>query len=929
MSYAQSTVYGTVTDEGGAPVSGADVFVDGTNYYFYTESDGSFVIEVEPGTYDFVVSSFGFDEYKKTIEIGVDQTIEWLPILTTPDTATQKLDAIVIQADSNNEESEAATLNIQRKSVEIKEVKGAAELSRLGKTDAAQAVSAIAGVSKQESTNDVYVRGLGDRYLSTTLNGLSLPSNDVNKKNIDLNLFSSDIIKNVAVSKAYAAGINGDFAAGNIDISSKEQTGKDFLELSLASRVNSNSIGEDFVQSEGTGFFGYYGRYNDHPFATVLKQQMGPEDAVGPSPFSTNVGVNLGKTFRFEDNAKLSVFAAGSFSNAFDYMEGEQRNFTLTNVSDFPNVEKYKYSTVTTGLASVMMRFNPQNQLSYNTLLVNNSQDEVGYYGTKGLGKDRGADVESGFFQNNIQFNQELMWVNQLLGNHDLTDKINLDWGIGYNILKANEPDRKRVSITNYDKILDNDPNTSASFVSTKDFLTQRYFQDIYDDEINGRMRFKAKVKDNLTINFGGNSRYKQREFENHRYGYKFINTEINSLDEISDFFSAENWQINYNTVVVRGISIDNPETGDNVINLSNINLPGLPENTYNASLTNFATFVDFEWLINDKLLIVPGVRFEDFKQKINWDVSPGTLSAIDNPGEIESHESIFLPSLNLKYSFTKDKNLRLSASNTVSFPEFKEIAPFLYEGVTDRIRGNPDLIGRRAGRDYNNVEDVSYSKVLNLDLKYEWFFSKRELISLAVFYKSIQDPINLVVAGSATGDQIYFRTGEEATVMGIELDLRKDIIKQGDREFFVGLNASYMDTKQDLYDNISGTFTVPFNRDEEKLQGASDFIGNIDLNYTDRMGAFKPTFTLVGNYFSDRIYALGSGQVGNKMEKGIPTLDFLISTEVGKNAQIKLGTKNLLNPDIEIYRETAADDITLEKFKIGRIFSLGFNYKF
>ena len=108
------------------------------------------------------------------------------------------------------------------------------------------------------------------------MNGLSLPSDDVNKKNISLDLFSSDIIENISVSKAYSSKFYGDFSAGNVDITSKDYTGKGFLELTAGSSFNTNAIGKDFVRSEGTGFFGYYGRYAHNPFAIVLSHGIDP-----------------------------------------------------------------------------------------------------------------------------------------------------------------------------------------------------------------------------------------------------------------------------------------------------------------------------------------------------------------------------------------------------------------------------------------------------------------------------------------------------------------------------------------------------------------------------------------------------------------------------------------------------------------------------
>ena len=144
--------------------------------------------------------------------------------------ASASLDEVVITT-TTKRESETALLLDQKKAVEMKQSIGADELSRKGVGDAAGAIAKISGISKQEGSSNVYVRGLGDRYLNTTMNGLSLPSNDVNKKNINLNLFSTDVIENVSVAKAYSSKFYGDFSAGNVNISSKDYTGNGFIDF--------------------------------------------------------------------------------------------------------------------------------------------------------------------------------------------------------------------------------------------------------------------------------------------------------------------------------------------------------------------------------------------------------------------------------------------------------------------------------------------------------------------------------------------------------------------------------------------------------------------------------------------------------------------------------------------------------------------------
>ena len=198
-------------------------------------------------------------------------------------------------------------LTEQKKAVEIKQSIGADELARKGVSDAATAITKISGISKEGSSN-VYVRGLGDRYLNTSMNGLTMPSNDINKKNIDLDLFSSDVIQNISVSKAYAAEFYGDFAAGNVDISSKDYKGNGFFNFGVGSSINTNAVGKDFVRSEGTGHFGFYNRYAHDPFAVILSHGFDPVDA-GSTGHALDLEVEMGSVRRRRDG--VHVFSYG------------------------------------------------------------------------------------------------------------------------------------------------------------------------------------------------------------------------------------------------------------------------------------------------------------------------------------------------------------------------------------------------------------------------------------------------------------------------------------------------------------------------------------------------------------------------------------------------------------------------------------------
>jgi TonB-dependent receptor len=910
QAQTSGSIAGTLTDKeiGNQPLPFASVVIRGTTKGTTSDFDGNYSIDnVAAGTYSLEISFVGYET--KTIDDVVVIADQVTTINTDLGASAAALDEVIIKT-TVRRETEAALLLDQKKATTIKQSIGAQELARKGVSDAAAAVTKISGISKQEGGGNVYVRGLGDRYLNTTYNGLTLPANNIEKKNMDLNLFSSDVIQNVGVSKTYAANFYGDFAAGNVDIVAKEYTGAFFLDVDLGTTINTNSIGRDFVKSEGTGFFGFYNRYQNNPYAVILSH--GVDAVASDGTTGLNGSIAGGKSWEVGEESKLSVFATASFGNNFEFREGPAVDFTTVEKKRFPNSEVYEYSRNTTAMANIVYRINGDNKIKFNALFINDATDEVSYFGTKGLGTNRDAilDTDRGFYQSNVQFEQDMIFVNQLNGTNRFNEKLKLDWGIGYNKVLARQPDRKRISVERFDLELDNDPTTNASFFSNIAFDNQRYFQDITDDELNARINFNYEQSESLSFNFGYNGRTKKRVFENIRYGYDFIqpNTEVGDVTNLNDVFSPQNIGTVFNTVVFNALD---PASG-----LGNTNLPGRFENTYEGNLDVHAAYADAVYTVNEKLTVVPGLRVELFDQEITYDV---INLPVTDPGTRDASEVFILPSVNVKYALSDDENLRFSFSSTVSNPEFKEVAPFVYEDVTQRIGGNPDLLS-----------DPAFSRIYNLDIKYEWFMERGEIFSVGAFAKAIKDPVNLVVANDATGTQRFFRTGDRAEVLGFEVEARKGLLLNEDEKSILsaGINATYTYTKQDLKSS-QGIFSTTFDRDSDQLQGASPFLLNADISYSPEFGEYKPVANLVFSYFSDRIDALGSGQLGNIIEKGVPTLDFIWKNILSEHLEINASVKNVLNPTIERVREVTGSDIALSSYKRGLNLGLQVKYQF
>ncbi len=273
------------------------------------------------------------------------------------------------------------------------------------------------------------------------------------------------------------------------------------------------------------------------------------------------------------------------------------------------------------------------------------------------------------------------------------------------------------------------------------------------------------------------------------------------------------------------------------------------------------------------------------------------------------------MPSLNLRYNLNDDHSIRLSASKTYTLPQAKEIAPYRYVGANFNSEGNADL---------------QPSENYNLDLKWDWYISKSELLTVTGFYKIIKNPISRIEIASSGGFLSYENIAEEATAAGIEVEFRKNLFSKELENYnynrlSMGLNGSYIYTNADIYDSMQPTVDGG-----SQLEGAAPVIINADLTFAAKRDKREFTGALVYNYASDRIYTIGTQGYENIVEKGRSTLDLVASYKIN-DIKVSLKATNLLNAAYELSRESSTGDTTaiLNRYKQGVDLSLGLSYSF
>ena len=875
---AEVNIRGSIKDRNSKePLIGATVQIVGSNLATMTDIDGNFQLSgVKDGIYDIEIKYVGYKTaVKRQVKIE-DNKITTLDFEMVTD--EHLLSDVVVVAKANRE-SENVTLLEQKRSVVAVQAVGAQELSRKGVSDAQGAVTKISGISQQDGVKNVFVRGLGDRYNITTLNRFPIPSEDPEYKNIALDFFSTDVIQSVEVNKAFYSNTLADVAGANINITSKELTGDGKLNVSLSGGLNTQTVSSDFLKMDGVNAFGFADKtqpgenFSGYDFRNSLdpsKQNM---------QINQSYALSGGKKFRIGENNRLSFYLVGSHNKDYTHYEEEVRNSTTTGtLSQDMDGDISQVETSQLAMANIEYSHNHKHRIAYNFMMVHAAKESVGEY----LGMDndyQSSDTYEGFMRRQ-QVNDNLLFVNQLSSKWELNKKFDLHAGVSYNTIKGSEPDRR---INNLSK-------TDEGYVPMKGTgVQQRYFSELNEKDLNLRASLVYKIADrfeqNSNVQIGYMGRIIDDGFEAVEYDMSVVRQSVFDINDVrfdnyynQDDYLADNFLLDYN-----------------------LDEYGVKKNIHSA-------YAEATYQFTSKFIANLGLKYDDVYMKVDYNVNRG-----GSKGEQKIDKSYFLPSLNLRYNVNDNHALRLAASKTYTLPQAKEISPYRYVGVSFKSQGNPDL---------------KPSDNYNIDLKWDWYLSPSELFSVTGFYKYIKRPISRIEIASAGGFLSYRNIADHATAAGVEVELKRNLFSRqlqndGLSKLSFGVNGAYTYTcaKVPLATDPTGS----------QLEGAAPWIVNADLSYLIRKGTNSFSTGLVFNYFSDRIYTIGTQGYQDIIENGIPTLDFVASAQIGKYFAVSLKARNLLNSTHQLTRKGNADnqEVVLSKYKKRMDFSIGLSCSF
>ena len=921
LGYAQEngSIVGKITDKemNNEPLPFASVQIKGTTKGAQTDMDGLFQInDVEPGTYTLVISFVGYATLEvPNVKVEANKVAN---VTTGLSLDSQTLEEVVVTV-TTRKDSPVALLLDQQKATEIKTSIGSVELSQKGVSDAGAGLVKVAGITKVASRG-IFIRGLDDRYNSLLVNNLPVSVVDWEQKIVPLELFTTNILRNIDINKVYYPNLYGDFAGATIDIHTKDIPNSQVVNINFSVGANSNAFksSNTFLvdRESSTEYFGFGGadsREIPAAFGEDLLEtniSLTPAQSVGlfdsdynyeeeKTPINFGFGVVVGDKVDLEGDAKLGYYIGLSYSNDYNWQTGSDLQYggSGTQVRGFSKDNSYEFTTTSNLLASIMYQ-NLKTKLALNYLMPrtssNNFQDAQGFT----------RDVDNKYARNNKYKNSILHQI-QFIGNTKLSDddSSGVNYLGTYGIGKFSQPDQKVWSYedNNHDGIY------TTEFSNADDLIYNRYFLKSDNYNIAGKLEYYKK--------FGKVASENGQDFFKHSVT---VGADAN-IEEV-DFFNRFILVARYNTNNSDPFIV-NPDRPNDVIengfatgDLRYTESVGAPK-SFTGNNSIYAGYLSYVFKPSNKFDVSAGSRVEYINREYTLQ-NAGILSEF-NTYEIESGVKV-LPFINAKYALTEKTNLRFAASKTYTRPKNVETAPFLrIDSKGDELVGNPELL---------------LSDNYNGDLKLEFFPNSGEILSVNAFAKYIDNPIETVrIQQGGTSFRTTFVNTDSALLYGVELEVIKKlgniVGNEGLNSIYFGFNATYMQSEVTL--NRDDSSQAGLISDSRSLQGASDFLFNADLNYDFNVtNTWSSTITATFNTFSKRISGLGSGTINDQYEQPFDDLALIWRNKINEKLSISLKASNLLNDTSE--RTVDQGDVTsYTKYTRGTDFSLGIGYSF
>ena len=906
-------IQGLIVDaENGEPLIGANAVVKDAEgkpaYGISTNLDGRFTLVVPVGTHNLEVSYVSYATKVVTgieVKSGATATVN----VSLPSETVQGQEIVVTARAEEN--SEVSMLALQQRAAVVTDGISSELMSRSSSSDAGDALKRVTGITMVDKY--VYVRGLGERYSNTQLNGADVPSPEPNRRVVPMDIFPAGLLENIQVAKTFSPDLPGDFSGGSVQIRTRDFPSKLTISASASAGYNSKTTFKDVHSYAGGArdFLGYddgtrampeaiktegsqqplrrRGLFTTDGFTSQELQVFGLafnnvwSPQIKSAPVNQGYSVSIGNAIG-ESNRELGYIFSFTYDNDYrnqndhligyrverDFQTGEE---ILSSVTDY-QVNTSTFAVQWGTLFNTSLRLSPLHKLSVKTMYNRNADDEARIY--EGYNADRATDLRV----LRLRYIERGIFTGQLQGEHKFDRFLgsNIDWQVNMSRATRNEPDSR--------EILYEERNGEWFFFNTTQSAS-RFFFDLEDKatgaKVDWSIPFESFGARPAKFKLGGYWTQKDRTFDVRRFRFEHGSGIWRVVDlrlPPEEIFAQEN--IAPGRFEIR----ETTQATDN----------------YNASIDIQATYMMVDMPMTARWRFVGGLRIETADQHLT---SYDPFSPVVIPIQVDLHNTDILPGTNLIYKLTEKTNLRTAYSRTLARPDFRELAPFQFD----------DIVG---GRAETGNPDLKRTRIDNLDFRFEHYPRLGELMAVSFFYKKFHDPIEQIVQPTSTL-RISYQNALGADNYGLEIEFRRrlDVLTPALENFFFNTNLTVVQSNIQIDPNVGlGVQTSG----ERPLQGQSPYVVNTMLGYDHLKMGFQAN--LLYNVFGKRIRDVGAQGLPDIYEQPRHQLDFNMKKKWSAMT-FKFSAKNLLNNRVEFKQR----DAVASTYEAGRSFSIGLSY--
>ncbi len=830
----------------------------------------------------------------------------------------------------------------KRTTSEVSNVLDSEALSLLADTSVGDALLRVTGLSLVGGKY-VYVRGLGERYSSTLLDGARISSPVPFQKTVPLDIVPNSIVRNLLVQKTFSPDYPGDFSGGVVMIRTRATPEENYVSAKIQIGGNSETTGGDGLSYHGGGDDNYGFDDGTRNIPDNIKLISSEAFEATPWPQSAGLGASffnfwhirekdklkpnytgdgeMGYRYDFNNGMSVGLLAAGKYSNDYNNRDKDYRRYEFTGVEG-GSTQTLDYRQFTTrqtinwsGFLNLGIEFNNNHSIQVSQVLLRQTDDETQQF--RGVSSEDDVSTGTPVVSYRLQWTENYIRSTQFKGEHYFDiggfDQMSINWRAIDGAATRDSPDTRTYTYADNADGLEEivTPNRQAAGDLRDVFQApDRVFSKLRD-EIE---EFGADL--NIPLLLGGVemdikagwSDYRRERRSRDRF-FRFDLTpaapDYIALMTPEQLFGLDNWGAGY--LGVRDFTAG-------AANASGI----FPFATSGEDTRSFYGGVDVQ--IIPRIRAAAGVRLED--TTLSADAFGGNTEE-GSSNAVEQDYKDTLPAASLTFEFVNDMQLRLAYSKTVNRPSLLEIT-----GTTIR---NPEDSNLYRGNVFLQPADLD-----NFDARFEWYFGAADSLSLGAFRKEFDNPIEIGKV-QAQNDIYTWFNGEEATLEGIEFELRKDLplddwFGMGEAWNYFTLNANFsiIDSRVTLFGEGETPRDVPVTgsrqiarlfENEREISGQSDRLGNLILTYTNYDAGVEGS--LAYNYTGERIILVGAENAPNIVEEARGQLDlllrytfFLFDTDL----ELELKVKNILDNEVE----WTQGGLLYERYDPGLSYSLG-----